>query len=251
MITIKEKLSKKAENIKFNLEKHKYLLNNKELISVTTLIDLYTPKFDPQGIITARKALEKGITPREQARLWEEQSKEACVKGTETHLIAQQLLEGTYAYPQDANVDLNAKLKVLQPVCEELKPYLIACEQVIYNEKLGIAGTIDLLTLYNNKIDIWDWKTNSKPIIIDKYYEMMLPPLQHLPHNNYYKYALQLSLYRYLLELEEYNMGNLGLLHIKKNNMDKIMLPNLREEVILMLEDYKKKKEMIINKEII
>ena len=42
-------------------------------------------------------------------------------------------------------------------------------------------------------------------------------------------------------------MNTLGLLHIRPKEVKEIMLPYLKEEVIMMLDDYKKKQEVMIN----
>jgi hypothetical protein len=271
MKQIRDKLQKKAEKLIFEKEAHNYSLPNKGLISVSALVDLYKKPFDPDGSTTtdcasryccvceeiskSRSGVCKeghvivGISPRMMADIWKANNKIATDKGTETHQIAQDLLEGTYTYPQDGNTDLNALLKVLQPLCEELKPYLISCEQIIFNETLGVAGTPDVLTLYQGKTDLWDFKTDKNPIVIDynPYNNYFLPPIQDLPSTSYYYYALKMSVYRYILELEGYKVNTLGLLHIKKTKIDEIILPYLKFEVELMLEDHKKKQEVLSN----
>ena len=250
--SIKEALTKKALKLNFFEENHKYVLeefkdsnfNPKELISVSELVKKYKEPFDPDGSITARSALKKGITPREMADEWKVNNKKATDKGTLTHKIAQDYLEGTSMYPPTLNAEIMANYRLLIPVCDELKPYLIACEQIIFNETLGVAGTPDVLTLYQDKIDIWDFKTDKNPITIDdnRYNKYFLPPLQSLPANSFYYYALKMSIYRYLLELDGYEVNTLGLLHICKDEIKEIILPYLKEEVRSILDDIKNTK---------
>jgi len=237
---MKTRLQQKYSNISFNAEEHRYTVNNKIMISVTQLLKKYTPPFDIDGSITAKHALKNGITPREQADLWKAISEEACLKGTETHQICEDMLKGTYTYPKTINVDYNALIRLLHPVCEEIKQDLLATEQIIYNESLGIAGTIDILSIQDNKILIGDWKTNGKDIIIDKSYGTLLPPLNHVPNNDYYKYALQLSLYRYLLELDGFVCKEQSLLHIRETEVKEIPVIYLKEEIEMILKEMRK-----------
>lgn len=267
MINIKNKLQKKAEKLKFFELEHEYNLQGKKLISVSALVELYKPPFDADGSKTADCASRyccvceevsksrsgvckeghviEGISPRVMADIWKSNNKISTDKGTLTHQIFEEMLKGTYTYPQDGNVDLNALLRLLQPLCEELKPYLISAEQIIFNEALGVAGTPDVLTLYKGKIDLWDLKTDKNPIAIDdnRYNKYFLAPLQDLPANSFYYYALKMSIYRYILERDGFEVNTLGLLHIRSKEIKEIILPYIKAEVIMMLEDYKKKQE--------
>lgn len=229
--------------IQFDEKEHKYTKDNVEYISVTTLISRYVPNWDPKGEITARCAIKNGITPREQADLWEQKANIAADYGTEIHSFADSILKGS-------NIDYNLLLplhKLIIDICKELKKEYLSSEKIIWDEDLLIAGTVDLLTQdKEGNITIWDWKTNEKPIEIDnKYNKYLLPPLDKVPNNNYYKYALQLSLYRYLLEIQKQKVIGIKLIHLTNNSFKEITLPYLKEEVELMLKHYKENKEVV------
>jgi hypothetical protein len=249
MISIRNKLSKKVENLKFFQITHEYNLKGKKLISVSELVELYKKPFDPDGSVTAKCALRNGITPREQADIWKAKNKESTDKGTLTHQICENLLKGIECMPEGITQEIAIKVPLIREVCEELKPYHIASEQIIFNEEYGIAGTPDELTWYNNMIDIWDFKTDKNPIEIDdnRFNKYFLPPLQDLPANSFYYYALKMSIYRYILELDGFPVNTLGLLHIRPKEIKEIMLPYLEQECKLLIEDYKKKQEVMIN----
>ena len=237
---MRNKIKQKYNKIHFNEEQHSYRMDDDDYISVTSLIKQFYPSFDPTGELTAKCALKKGISPREMAEEWTRLGDIAKEKGTEIHLLAQEILEGTYTYPSPIKPEITAKIRLLSPLCEQIKPDLIACEQIIYNQEFKIAGTIDLLTLDEQGfIEISDWKSNRKPIQVDKYWEMMLEPLNTLPANDYHKYALQLSLYRYLLECDGFKCSTLRILHIKDKEIEIMEIPYLKEEVEMILNERK------------
>ena len=74
----------------------------------------------------------------------------------------------------------------------------------------------------NGEYIIYDWKRSEKvidngmPVKINKYGEKGNYPLEHLDNTPYYHYALQLSLYKYILE-KNYGMKisdlRLGIFH--------------------------------------
>ena len=103
---------------------------------------------------------------------------------------------------------------------------------------LGIAGQADCLCLDDNGgIVIWDWK-RTKNIRMDSR-QQMLPPLQHLPDCNYFTYALQLNLYRYILETEylmPVSKMILGIVHPLNSGPMCLEVPRLDVEVALIVE---------------
>jgi len=69
---------------------------------------------------------------------------------------------------------------------------------------LRVAGQADILCRdCDGNIVIWDWKRSNHTQMNNN--QQMLPPLDHLPDCNYWAYALQLNVYRYILE-SEYGM---------------------------------------------
>lgn len=114
---------------------------------------------------------------------------------------------------------------------------------------LRVCGQIDLLIKRGNDIIIVDFKTN-REIKKESYYnrstrshEMMKFPLNNLMDTNYWHYALQLSLYAYLLQQlnSEFNIKSLRLIHIDHDDKQhEYEVPYLKEEIERMLKHYKK-----------
>ena len=86
---------------------------------------------------------------------------------------------------------------------QEKSDIQVLSEVILYSTELKIAGTIDILALdkTTGTYEIIDWKT-SKRIDTTSFGNKMgtSSVTQDVPDCNFYHYALQLSLYRYLLE---------------------------------------------------
>ena len=145
----------------------------------------------------------------------------------------------------------------------------------VYSEKYRVAGTIDTIGIrqktLNSFVDFSDFKTNIEKGItftssklndkgqLKHYRKMYLKPIDHLEECTYNEYALKLSLYAYLFE-QEYKMkpGRLFILFIKdmkpeENLVQKIFklqeypVPYMKNEVIAMLEHYRKNNNFALN----
>ena len=200
------------------------------------------------------------------------------------------------------NINLNVKqLKVNEfieltenkyPKVYEIFDYYITNGYKIYSEigvflpNLLISGTIDILILREDRYLIGDWKTNRGGLKFEAGYykkdrtkkpnqltdiwvpkkDVLLPPVNHLPHCNGSIYNLQLSVYAFMVEtilgipnaglwlchidsdfvLNEYGMPKRfpdGLYHVKKNPIEKVTLfkmKYLKKEVMSILSDRRK-----------
>tara|TARA_Y100001963_G_C6760600_1_gene439272 strand:+ start:341 stop:1069 length:729 start_codon:yes stop_codon:yes gene_type:complete len=116
-------------------------------------------------------------------------------------------------------------------------------EVIIYNIKLGIAGTIDLLTYdeFSDSYEIIDWKSNKKIDTTSFNGKMGIHPItEDLEDCKLTRYALQLSLYRYILETC-YNLTISGqmLVHLTDKKCRKIRTPYYKEHVIQIINNKK------------
>lgn len=131
----------------------------------------------------------------------------------------------------------------------------------------GVAGTMDFVGVRNTKqliIDIDDFKTNKRKGItfdsikhangkIKHENRFLIGILQHLENCNYNKYCLQLSMYAYMLEIIiGAKIGRLTIDFISTDEdqmitgWNRIAVPYMRSDVILLLEEVKKKKPAFI-----
>ncbi len=171
-----------------------------DYISVTTLIEQFFPHFDIDAYV-AKKILETGKTEEEIRKELSEPSD----RGTQMHKDIENYLKGEKV-PKDYK-----EFKMFECFYNErilsqgLKFY--AAEKIIELPQHNIAGTVDALFQKNNGDFVMvDWK-RSKHLIIDGYprkygFGRGLSVLSHLDNSSYYKYEMQQSFYKYILEKE-------------------------------------------------
>ena len=116
------------------------------------------------------------------------------------------------------------------------KPY--RTEWPVYHEELQLAGTIDMV--YENEdgtLSIYDWK-RAKDISRVNYFNKyaITPCISHLFDSNFWHYALQLNVYKFILETKYGKIvKELYLVRLHPDNDEKtyelIPLPILTKEI--------------------
>lgn len=220
-------------NISFNEATHLYKVDGVILQSVTNFVEGCFPKFDAE-FFAKKKAAYMGTTTQELLDMWEQKGKESRELGTELHRKIENYYQGIVSIDDDKTYNL---FKMFADKIE-LKPY--RTEWAVYDEKHNIAGTIDFVDYQNGEYIIYDWKRSDKiidngmPIKISKYDEKGNHPLEHLDNTPYYHYALQLSIYKFILE-NNYNMKisdlRLGIFHPTYNKPYVLRIPYLEKEI--------------------
>ena len=215
---------------------------------------LDTKKFDK--VLLELHNISKNDFNREQQAIldaWDEENRKSCERGTKIHAD----LENSF-YKKKKDIDISKFEIGGKFVCEKNRTSL-DLENGIYPEylisrisedgKLRIAGQIDLLVKKGNKIVIGDWKTNKK-IETKSFFNSktkssvkMKFPLNNLDDVNYWHYTLQLSTYAWMIQKlnPEFEIEDLVLVHFDhSDNMTVYHLPYLKDEVIRMLNHFKK-----------
>jgi len=144
----------------------------------------------------------------------------------------------------------------------------IFAEKRVHIPEFGIAGMIDVPIFKGNKFCILDWKTNKDPLYYEAMYykkkwiggervktnepvftgAKMLGPLSHLHDGKLTHYALQLSVYAYILEYWGYTLAKNGLeiFHIMPNQAPKLIkIPYLKDEAEAIILDNARKQKLI------
>lgn len=192
-----------VKKIRFDETEHKYWFGDKQLISVTTFIKEFTEEFDKTGAILKRCAAKEGIPPEELKARWKKKADDSCVVGTKFHEDAEHFIK-TGEILNGENKDLIEKFKLINHPKGK-----VFSETIVFDIDLGIAGMVDYIELYGNKIVVKDFKTNSKCPDNYAYGKMMKPPLDFLPASKLSIYALQINIYLYLLSSNYgYEVGN-------------------------------------------
>lgn len=227
--------------LRFDCESHTYTLGGRVLRSVTTLVEDQFERFDAP-YWAARKAIPPQ-TPEQLMQLWEDKAREARDLGTLMHDRIERYYLGELADDEGAD-DSTFRHFLAFAAHHRLQPY--RTEWRIYLEECGLAGTLDFLAIGDDgQFEIWDWKRSSKligpdgrPITDNRYGKRALGRLANVPDCTYWHYALQVSIYRYILE-RKYGISpvraRLGVFHPDHSTYHIVPLPYLEREVQALL----------------
>lgn len=230
--------------IEFTAHDHKYTSIDDadiEWTSVTSLISKFKPPFERDKIAEAcsKKKSSKwfGLTPDEIKNIWEGEANRATTLGSwyhdqrEADLIACDTLERD-------NVDI----QIIRPIEEGDKKIApdqklsegIYPEHMVYLKSAKVCGQADRVEVIGDRIDLYDYKTN-KEIKTEGYKgrdgvtKKLLGPCGHLDDCHLMHYALQLSVYMYIMLKHNHHLkpGKLEIHHIifEKESEDKYGYP--------------------------
>jgi hypothetical protein len=201
--------------IVFNAQDHSYRsLNDDSIdwISVTTLVSHFKTPFDAKKIAAkvskSKKSKWSGIEPEIIQQIWENEANRSTTLGTWYHnqreadlcSLASIEREGV-TVPVFKPSGENNGIRVA-PV-QKLEPGIYP-EHMVYLRSAGICGQSDLVEVVNGKVNIIDYKTN-KEIKKESYVDWegksakMMIPVDSLDDCHFYHYALQLSIYMYII----------------------------------------------------
>jgi hypothetical protein len=203
-------------SIVFNASDHTYRsidgAEGIDWISVTTIISSLKKGFDAK-VVAARVSKNKrskwfGIDPKDIEAIWKNEADRATTLGTYYHnqreddlcSLASMEREGvTIPVIAPSGENDGIRYAPLQKLDSGIYP-----EHMVYLRSAGICGQSDLVEVVNGKVNIIDYKTN-KEIKTEAFTnwegvtEKMLDPVSHLDDCNFNHYALQLSIYMYVI----------------------------------------------------
>lgn len=236
--------------ITFTEHDHRYtsIIDGKEIeyISGTTFIGKFFPPFDPSGRITAACARKRGITVESMKEEWRLNAKAACDFGTKVHERVEDCLLGRALRNTPSNDREKITLANAEKMAKRLleKFDIVAVEKILFDERLKIAGTADILARSKKDGKFWilDNKTNKKIETENKYKNFGYEPIRHIPGINLAEYGLQLALYEFILKYAGYidkdePVGR-ALLHITEKGVKSYNLPSYQKEIKDMIDFY-------------
>lgn len=215
----------------FREEDHSYVTkdnDSEKWISVTSLISKFKEPFDKDTIAKKssknRKSKWYGMSPEEIIEAWDSENKRALKLGSWYHKQREDELLACETLQREG-IDLpifniieqdGVKLAPDQNLVSGIYP-----EHMVYLKSAKICGQADRVEIVNNKVNIYDYKTN-KEIKTESYknwegvHKMMLPPINHVQDCNLMHYALQLSIYMYIILKHNHSLqpGKLEIHHI-------------------------------------
>jgi len=213
MLEVPSKLFTTFNDVTYHDEPHKYYVDGKELISVTTILHRYQEDFE-EDYWSQYKANEYGLTQREVLRGWEFINKKGTMKGSAIHDYAEHLfLNKVFPYPKQWILDEFG----FDPVLEEYKITKkhvdnfyndvrgklipVRTEMIVFDRESMIGGMLDIL-FYNvrmKQFQIWDWKTNKK-FDMEMKSRHFSDELFMLEDSDLEIYSLQLAMYKLIIE---------------------------------------------------
>jgi hypothetical protein len=242
----------KFNNIIYHDEPHTYHINNKQLISATTFIGKFKAKFDSDSV--AEKFADKnGLDKQDVLDSWDWKRDFSCIKGTLFHKYAEDYLNNKI-FPYDSVYftklfGVDTMKPIYDILVRQFKQFYedsshnlvpVKSEWIVGDEEMGICGTVD--QLYFNKktqmLEIWDWKSNKAINLKSQYNQRFRHPIEHLDMCEMNTYSLQLSLYKYIIEMNtSLRIGNCYIVWFnEKNDAYKIFKTfDYREEIETMV----------------
>jgi ATP-dependent exoDNAse (exonuclease V) beta subunit len=164
--------------------------------------------------------------------------------GTQVHEYAQSLFEETNYKFTDEDVSGGRRRGLCLSVDKAVeilksKYEFIEAEKIVFSTKINIAGTVDLLMVDHKSktVFIFDWKSNEK-IKRDNFFQNATSPICDLEDCAFNKYQLQLSLYKHIIEKEEYFPGykyKMMLIHLEQIKICWIIVDDLNASIVDML----------------
>ena len=231
-------LKKEFSDLIFKEKNHKYYLRGRELTSVTTLIKKYKSEFDA-AYVSSKVAEKQDISVADVLTMWGCNRDTACALGTAFHFYVEMYFKNYFwdTYPAHLYEQIN-KFNSFW-INNRDRFLMVACELRVYDEELGIAGTVDALVQNKKtgKFSIWDWKTN-KSIKTENKFSSMKGCLSDLDDCDFNHYSLQISIYTEILKRKfpdlEFITGSL--IHFPYNQHYEIMkIKDLSAEAIKIL----------------
>lgn len=230
--------------IDFEESTHTYSMGGRVFDSVTTVVERCFEQFD-----AAYWAERKATPAKPVAALiaeWEAKGRAARDLGTLMHSRIEHFYLGQPDPDDEVASDPTYARFLDFAAARRLYPF--RTEWRIFDEDYALAGTLDFLERDpDGNFEIWDWKRSSKLIdrftgaVVDynRYGKTGFFPVASLPDTSYHHYALQVSIYRYILRHKygiDVRAGHLGVFHPDYSTYYIIDLPYLEDEVKALLD---------------
>lgn len=236
--------------VTFQAENHKYQSldpdDRIEWTSVTSFVGMFKQKFDPisQSIKSSQNKRSKwyGMDPKVIQAHWTSETDRAITAGSWYHDQRESdLMSIDTIQRQGVNIPIikpiwegTVKKAPVQRLTEGIYP-----EHFVYLKSAGVCGQSDRVEVIKDTVDIIDYKTN-KEIKLTSFVNWegnsvkMSGPCSHLDDCNFNHYALQLSIYMYIIikHNPRYKPGKLMLHHVifEKQGEDKFGNPILLKD---------------------
>ena len=225
--------SKRTSVVYLEPVEHKYYhkVTGESFKSVTTVLGMLEPEFNSEQIALAismqdpskKKEQYQNMSQEEILAEWKRINDEANEYGTEVHEIMERYLlaDKIYIPKNDYEREIILKFQKVDDMSGDIYP-----ETILFSEKYKIAGTCDILEIKDGYFNILDFKTNKEIDYISKYGNWLNKPVTHLSDCNFNIYALQLSLYAYMFQMQtKMKVGKLQIFYLNPTTSEFITIP--------------------------
>ncbi len=249
------------ERISFQEEGHIYLLDGtRQLTPVSSVYSKYFTPFD-SDYWSERKAQYLPITAQQLKEQWDINGMMASFVGTHMHKQIEEYLNGDkYMAPmchftykgkyisEDKILSIDKEIEHFLKFVEEVEFTPFRTEWRVFDEKLGIAGTIDLIcSRKDGTFEFYDWK-RSKSLLDErgdvcrknKYDTRGINGLEDIQDCSYCHYALQQNLYKRIVEKcygLKISAMHLVVIHPKYPSYKVIDIDDLTPEIDIIVND--------------
>lgn len=207
--------------IAFDESTHQYSIDgDTSYVSVTTKLSSWFKKFDPKKVLRGMRASPSWInsqyvnmTDDEIMAKWNADGKVASDLGTEMHAHIELFLQDKPV------VNDTIEFSYFKQFAQDASLIVHALEWRVFDRKTKIVGTIDCASVNEDgTLDLYDWKRCGDMTRANGY--CIHPPLVHIPDSKYWKYSLQLNMYKYVVEASTtYKIRNMYIVCFHPSNL--------------------------------
>lgn len=251
--SVKEKILESQKQISFNEKEHKYFVNGKECISVSHVVDKFSPNASTNFDLVAQNyAIKNGGTGELWRKRWKLKSSLATNTGNFVHNFCEDLtniingkkVEFKYgAFENGYYLPLTPKsiagYKYFYD-CLNIGEFPILAEIQLLWKDYNICGTFDQL-IYSVKekgIILRDYKTNET--LTKDFQKVMFYPFGNLNDESLGHYIIQQNLYSFFLNLLKIKVLRRELVWLKDNETyELIELPNIENLIPIAIDSVK------------
>jgi hypothetical protein len=254
------------ERISFEEDGHIYLLDGeRQLTPVSSVYSKFFKPFDTD-YWAERKAQGTPMTAAQLKEQWECNGQMASFAGTHLHKQIEEFINGDeYMAPmcrftydgefihEDKIIAIDKEIEYFHKFVEDVDFTPFRTEWRVFDEELGMAGTIDLIcSRKDGTFEFYDWK-RSRSLIdefgqvckANKFDDRGINGLEHIQDCAYWHYAFQQNLYKHIVE-KCYGLTisamHLVVLHPHYSSYRVIDIPQMPNEIKTIISDLKNMK---------
>ena len=125
-----------------------------------------TPEGSYPSVTTVLKLLSQDSIAAWRKRVGEDVANQisyrAANRGTAVHSIIERYLDNNVEYDKDVMPDVLSTFKDVQPILDKHITEILGLEAPLYSKHLKLAGRVDCVGVFDNKLSIIDFKTSRK-----------------------------------------------------------------------------------------